>query len=66
MADRKTNDIDVLWHAMPVLKSVAAVPEATGLAERHRMVYPGTRVTAGRARVRTLAARHVRRQRSPR
>jgi phage tail tape-measure protein len=28
---------------------VAAVPEATGLADRHCMVYSGTHVTAGRA-----------------
>ncbi|MGL6110954.1 MAG: hypothetical protein ACRC2B_12750 [Rubrivivax sp.] len=66
MADRKTNDINFLWHAMPVLKSVAAVPEATGLAERRCMAYPGTHVTAGRTRLRTLAAHHVRPQRSPR
>jgi Ca2+-transporting ATPase len=36
--------------SVPVSKSVAAVPEATGLADRHCMVYSGTHVTAGRAR----------------
>jgi magnesium-transporting ATPase (P-type) len=36
--------------SVPVSKSVAALPEATGLADRHCMVYSGTHVTAGRAR----------------
>jgi Ca2+-transporting ATPase len=36
--------------SVPVVKSLAAVPEATGLADRHNMVYSGTLVTAGRAR----------------
>jgi len=36
--------------SVPVAKALAAVPEATGLADRHNMVYAGTHVTAGRAR----------------
>ncbi len=41
--------------SVPVSKSVAAVPEATGLADRHGMVYAGTHVTAGRARAVVVA-----------
>jgi magnesium-transporting ATPase (P-type) len=41
--------------SVPVAKSVAAVPEATGLADRHDMVYSGTYVTAGRARAVVVA-----------
>jgi Ca2+-transporting ATPase len=41
--------------SVPVSKSVAAVPEATGLADRHCMVYSGTHVTAGRARAVVVA-----------
>jgi magnesium-transporting ATPase (P-type) len=37
------------------VKSVAPVPEATGLADRHCMVYSGTHVTAGRARAVVVA-----------
>jgi len=36
--------------SVPVSKSLLPVPEATGLADRHCMVYSGTHVTAGRAR----------------
>ncbi len=36
--------------SVPVAKAPAAVPEATGLADRHGMVYSGTHVAAGRAR----------------
>ncbi len=39
----------------PVSKSTAAVPEATGLADRRCMVYSGTHVTAGRARAVVVA-----------
>ena len=35
--------------SVPVAKSAAPLPEATGLADRHCMVYSGTHVTAGRA-----------------
>ncbi len=35
--------------SVPVSKSLSPVPEATGLADRHNMVYSGTHVTAGRA-----------------
>jgi magnesium-transporting ATPase (P-type) len=35
--------------SVPVSKGVNPVPEATGLADRHNMVYSGTHVTAGRA-----------------
>ncbi len=41
--------------SVPVSKSVAAVPEATGLADRRCMVYSGTHVTAGRARAVVIA-----------
>ncbi|MGQ3051545.1 MAG: cation-translocating P-type ATPase [Roseateles sp.] len=41
--------------SVPVSKSVAAVPETTGLADRRCMVYSGTHVTAGRARAVVVA-----------
>jgi magnesium-transporting ATPase (P-type) len=41
--------------SLPVPKSVAAVAEATGLADRLCMVYSGTHVTAGRARAVVVA-----------
>ena len=41
--------------SVPVSKSVAALPEATTLADRHCMVYSGTHVTAGRARAVVVA-----------
>lgn len=41
--------------SVPVSKSLAPVPEATGLADRHCMVYSGTHVTAGRARAVVVA-----------
>jgi len=41
--------------SLPVAKSVTAVAEATGLADRHDMVYSGTHVTAGRARALVVA-----------
>jgi Ca2+-transporting ATPase len=41
--------------SVPVSKSVTAVPEATGLADRLCMVYSGTHVTAGRARAVVVA-----------
>ncbi len=36
--------------SVPVSKSVPALPEATGLADRRNMVFSGTYITAGRAR----------------
>jgi Ca2+-transporting ATPase len=36
--------------SVPVAKAVSALPEATGLADRHDMVHAGTFVSAGRAR----------------
>ena len=36
--------------SVPVCKSVTALPEATGLADRRNMVFSGTYITAGRAR----------------
>ena len=36
--------------SVPVAKAVDALPEATGLADRHNMVYAGTYASAGRAR----------------
>ena len=41
--------------SVPVSKSVSPVPETTGLADRHDMVYSGTHVTAGRARAVVVA-----------
>ncbi len=41
--------------SVPVAKSLAAVPEATGLADRHDMVYSGTHITGGRARAVVVA-----------
>ena len=41
--------------SVPVSKSVLPVPEATGLADRHGMVYSGTHVTNGRARALVVA-----------
>ena len=35
--------------SVPVVKTTAALPAATGLADRHDMVYSGTHVAAGRA-----------------
>ncbi|BAL95532.1 cation-translocating P-type ATPase [Rubrivivax gelatinosus] len=35
--------------SVPVAKSTSPVPEATGLADRHDMLYSGTYVTGGRA-----------------
>jgi len=36
--------------SVPVSKNIAAMPEATGLADRRNMVFSGTYITAGRAR----------------
>ena len=36
--------------SVPVAKAVDALPETTGLADRHNMVYAGTYASAGRAR----------------
>ena len=41
--------------SVPVAKSVAALQQSTGLADRHDMVYSGTHVTAGRARAVVVA-----------
>jgi Ca2+-transporting ATPase len=41
--------------SVPVSKSLGALPEATGLADRHNMVYSGTHATAGRARAVVVA-----------
>jgi magnesium-transporting ATPase (P-type) len=41
--------------SVPVVKSVATLPEATGLADRRNMVYAGTYITAGRARAVVVA-----------
>jgi Ca2+-transporting ATPase len=41
--------------SVPVSKSVHALPEATGLADRQNMVFSGTYVTAGRARALVVA-----------
>jgi len=39
----------------PVDKTVAALPEATGLADRHCIVHAGTHIAAGRARALVVA-----------
>jgi magnesium-transporting ATPase (P-type) len=41
--------------SVPVAKLLEALPEATGLADRHNMVYAGTHVSAGRARALVVA-----------
>jgi Ca2+-transporting ATPase len=41
--------------SLPVAKNLAPLPDATGLADRHNMVYSGTHVTAGRARAVVVA-----------
>ena len=41
--------------SVPVSKALAALPEATGLADRRNMVYSGTYVSAGRARALVVA-----------
>jgi Ca2+-transporting ATPase len=41
--------------SLPVAKSLAPLPDATGLADRCNMVYSGTHVTAGRARAVVVA-----------
>lgn len=41
--------------SVPVSKSLAPLPEATGLADRHDMVYSGTHVTGGRAHALVVA-----------
>ncbi|WP_029525426.1 cation-translocating P-type ATPase [Polaromonas glacialis] len=41
--------------SVPVGKTTPALPEATGLADRHNMVFSGTYATAGRARAVVVA-----------
>ncbi len=41
--------------SVPVSKRVGALPEATGLADRHGMVYSGTHISAGRGRAVVVA-----------
>ncbi|MBH2018790.1 MAG: HAD-IC family P-type ATPase [Burkholderiales bacterium] len=41
--------------SVPVSKALAALPEATGLADRRNMVFSGTYATAGRARAVVVA-----------
>jgi Ca2+-transporting ATPase len=41
--------------SVPVAKTLEALPEATGLADRHNFVYAGTHVSAGRARAVVVA-----------
>ncbi|WP_310741115.1 cation-translocating P-type ATPase [Ideonella aquatica] len=46
--------------SVPVTKTVAAVPEASALADRHCLLHAGTLVTAGRARAVVVATgRHT-------
>ncbi|HEY0887039.1 MAG TPA: HAD-IC family P-type ATPase [Ramlibacter sp.] len=54
-AELQVAEAALTGESVPVSKSVAAVPEATGLADRHCMVYSGTHVTAGRARAVVVA-----------
>lgn len=41
--------------SVPVSKAIASLPVATGLADRHNMVFSGTYITAGRARAMVTA-----------
>ena len=54
-AQLQVGEAALTGESVPVSKSVAAVPDATGLADRHCMVYSGTHVTAGRARAVVVA-----------
>ena len=49
VAQLQTAEAALTGESVPVTKAVAALPEATGLADRHGMVYAGTHVAAGRA-----------------
>ncbi|RVT50099.1 cation-translocating P-type ATPase [Rubrivivax albus] len=49
VAQLQTAEAALTGESVPVTKAVAAQPEATGLADRHGMVYAGTHVAAGRA-----------------
>jgi Ca2+-transporting ATPase len=55
LAQLQVAEAALTGESVPVVKALAALPEATGLADRHDMVYAGTYVTAGRARAVVVA-----------
>jgi Ca2+-transporting ATPase len=55
LAQLQVAEAALTGESVPVAKAVAAVAEATGLADRHGMVYSGTHVTAGRAKALVVA-----------
>jgi magnesium-transporting ATPase (P-type) len=55
LAQLQVAEAALTGESVPVSKAAAPVPELTGLADRHDMVYSGTHVTAGRARALVVA-----------
>ncbi len=55
LAQLQVAEAALTGESVPVSKALAALPEATGLADRHNMVYSGTHVAAGRARAVVVA-----------
>jgi len=55
LAQLQVAEAALTGESVPVVKALAALPEATGLADRHNMVYSGTHVAAGRARAVVVA-----------
>jgi Ca2+-transporting ATPase len=55
LAQLQVAEAALTGESVPVIKALPARPEATGLADRHCMVYAGTHVTAGRARAVVVA-----------
>ncbi len=55
LAQLQVAEAALTGESVPVVKALAALPEATGLADRHDMVYAGTFIAAGRARAVVVA-----------
>ncbi|MDO8418826.1 MAG: HAD-IC family P-type ATPase [Rubrivivax sp.] len=55
LAQLQVAEAALTGESVPVGKTLAALPEATSLADRRNMVYSGTHVTAGRARAVVVA-----------
>ncbi|MDP1650085.1 MAG: HAD-IC family P-type ATPase [Rubrivivax sp.] len=55
LAQLQVAEAALTGESVPVSKALAALPEATGLADRHNMVYSGTFVAAGRGRAVVVA-----------
>jgi Ca2+-transporting ATPase len=55
LAQLQVAEAALTGESVPVVKALAALPDATGLADRHDMVYAGTYITAGRARAVVVA-----------